>query len=135
MQTLPKSYIDKMNKLLKEDAANYFACFDKPSFNGLRVNTSKISVEQFKKQSPFKLEPIPWTTNGFYIDKNEKPAKHPYYFAGQYYLQEPSAMTPASLLPIKEGDFVLDMCAAPGGKSTELGAKLNGSGLLFFQRH
>ena len=59
-----------------------------------------------------------------------QPAKHPYYFAGLYYLQEPSAMTPANRLPIEAGDRVLDVCAAPGGKATELGAKLNGSGVL-----
>ena len=57
-------------------------------------------------------------------------AKHPYYFAGLYYLQEPSAMTPANRLPIEPGDRVLDVCAAPGGKATELGARLRGEGLL-----
>ena len=57
-------------------------------------------------------------------------AKDPYYYAGLYYLQEPSAMTPASVLPVKPGDRVLDLCAAPGGKSTELGAKLMGKGVL-----
>ena len=59
-----------------------------------------------------------------------QPAKHPYYFAGLYYIQEPSAMTPANVLPVEDGDVVFDMCAAPGGKSTELGAKLDRTGLL-----
>jgi NOL1/NOP2/fmu family ribosome biogenesis protein/23S rRNA U2552 (ribose-2'-O)-methylase RlmE/FtsJ len=74
---------------------------------------------------------VPWCPNGFYYDENvDKPSKHPYYFAGLYYIQEPSAMTPAATLPVDEGDRVLDICAAPGGKSTELMAKLNGTGIL-----
>ena len=85
---------------------------------GLRVNTAKISVEDFLKISPFELTPIPYVKNGFYYDgEKEQPAKHPYYFAGLYYLRDPSAMTPASRLPIEENDVVLDLCAAPGGKS------------------
>ena len=83
------------------------------------------------KISPFELTPIPYVKNGFYYDgEKEQPAKHPYYFAGLYYLQDPSAMTPASRLPIEENDVVLDLCAAPGGKATELAAKLHGTGLL-----
>ena len=82
------------------------------------------------KISPFELEPIPWIENGFYFHEEDKPAKHPYYFAGLYYIQEPSAMTPANVLPVEDGDVVFDMCAAPGGKSTELGAKLDRTGLL-----
>ena len=64
------------------------------------------------------------------ISSRQKPAKDPYYYAGLYYLQEPSAMTPAHVLPIEPGDRVLDICAAPGGKSTELAAKLKGKGVL-----
>ena len=74
---------------------------------------------------------MPWTKNGFYYDHRKyTPSKHPYYYAGLYYIQEPSAMTPASVLDIEDGDVVLDICAAPGGKSTELAAKLNGTGIL-----
>ena len=91
----------------------------------------KISVEDFLKISPWPLKKVPWIHNGFYYDGEKcQPAKHPYYFAGLYYLQEPSAMTPADRLPIEPGDRVLDVCAAPGGKATELGARLNGTGVL-----
>ena len=78
----------------------------------------------------YDLQPVPWIDNAFEYEDSVSPAKHPYYFAGMYYLQEPSAMTPANLLPIEPGDKVLDLCAAPGGKATELGAKLNHTGLL-----
>lgn len=130
-QNLPDKYIESMRELLGEDElAKYLESFNEPRLFGLRVNTSKISVEDFLKISPFKLTPVPWIPNGFYYEESDKPAKHPYYFAGLYYLQEPSAMTPAHVLPINEGERVLDLCAAPGGKSTELGARLNGTGLL-----
>ena len=127
---LPEEYLNSMKELLKDEYESYLQSFDEPRLYGLRVNTSKISVEDFLKISPFQLTPIPWISNGFYYNEEDKPAKHPFYFAGLYYLQEPSAMTPAYVLPIDKDDKVLDLCAAPGGKSTELGAKLNGTGLL-----
>ena len=128
---LPKLFEDNMITLLGDEFDDYKACLDKPMFHGIRINTMKISVEDFLKINPFHLKPVPWCDNGFYYDENlDKPSKHPYYFAGLYYIQEPSAMTPASVLPIEKGDRVLDICAAPGGKSTELAAKLNGTGVL-----
>ena len=127
---LPEQYLENMKELLGTDFDAYIESFNDSRLYGLRVNTMKISVEDFLKISPFKLTPIPWIENGFYYSDDDKPAKHPYYFAGLYYIQEPSAMTPANVLPVEEGDIVFDMCAAPGGKSTELGEKLNGSGLL-----
>ena len=128
---LPDRYLDSMKELLQDEYEDYLKSFDEPRLYGLRVNTAKISVEEFVKICPFKITPVPWITNGFYYDgENDKVSRHPYYFAGLYYLQEPSAMTPAYVLPVNKGDRVLDLCAAPGGKSTELGAKLNGTGLL-----
>lgn len=127
---LPENYIQQMKELLKDDFEAYMQSFEQERYYGLRINTNKISVEDFLKISPFPLEPIPWTDNGFYYPGDQKPAKHPYYYAGLYYLQEPSAMLPAQILPIEEGEYVLDTCAAPGGKSTELAAKLQNTGLL-----
>ncbi len=128
---LPIKFEEKMKALLGEEFSDYIKCYDEPRFYGLRVNTKKISVEKFKEICPFEIRPIPWIENGFYYDGDKvQPAKHPYYFAGLYYLQEPSAMTPANRLPIEPGDKVLDVCAAPGGKATELGAKLKGEGVL-----
>ena len=128
---LPKAFEEKMKLLLKEEFEDYIACYEEPRFYGLRVNTAKISVEEFKKICPFEIHPIPWIENGFYYDGDQiQPSKHPYYYAGLYYLQEPSAMTPANRLPVSPGERVLDVCAAPGGKATELGAKLAGDGVL-----
>lgn len=128
---LPQKYIDNMSDILDAtELEAYLNSFYDNRLYGLRVNTMKISVEEFLRISPFKLTPIHWIDNGFYYREEDKPAKHPYYYAGLYYIQEPSAMTPANVLPVDSGDIILDMCAAPGGKSTELGAKLNHSGLL-----
>ena len=128
---LPETFVNKMKRLLGGDYENYEKCFDLPRYYGLRVNTAKISVEKFLEIAPWPLRPVPWIENGFYYDGDlYQPARHPYYFAGLYYLQEPSAMTPASRLPVEPGDRVLDVCAAPGGKATELGARLNGTGIL-----
>ena len=128
---LPEQFETKMKDLLKEEFDEYIACYDEPRYYGLRVNTGKISPEEFEKICPFEIHPIPWIENGYYYDgENVVPSKHPYYFAGLYYLQEPSAMTPANRLPVEPGDKVLDVCAAPGGKATELGAKLKGEGVL-----
>ena len=128
---LPVAFTNKMKELLGNEYDEYIACYDETRLYGLRVNTKKISVEEFKKICPFEIKPIPWIENGFYYDGEKvQAAKHPYYFAGLYYLQEPSAMTPANRLPVEPGDKVLDVCAAPGGKATELGAKLKGEGVL-----
>lgn len=128
---LPKAFEDKMKDLLKDEYDAYIECYEEPRHYGLRVNTNKITVEDFLNIAPWDLEPIPWIDNGFYYDGDRvQPSRHPYYFAGLYYLQEPSAMTPANRLPIEPGDRVLDVCAAPGGKATELGAKLKGKGVL-----
>ena len=130
MEKLPQSYLDEAKDLFKEDYNDYLNSLSSIQMNGLRINTNKISVEDFLKISPFKLEKIPWTDDGFYFSEEDRPAKHPYYYAGLYYIQEPSAMLPAEILPIEENDIVLDACAAPGGKSLKLAYKLNNTGIL-----
>lgn len=128
---LPVQFCDEMKRILGDEYEQYLASMNESRRYGLRVNTAKISVEEFRRIAPFPLTPIPYIKNGFFYDGDSvQPAKHPYYFAGLYYLQDPSAMTPASRLPVEEGDVVLDLCAAPGGKATELAAKLRGTGLL-----
>ena len=128
--SLPQDFVEKMREQLGDELESFLACYKDPHRSGLRVNTLKITCEEFEKITPVKIRKVRWIPNGYYYDGDEQPAKHPFYYAGLYYIQEPSAMTPASLLPIREGARVLDLCAAPGGKTTELGARLNGKGVL-----
>lgn len=127
---LPESFIERMKEQLGDEAEEFFASFEKDFNRGLRVNTLKISVDEFLKISPFKLEPIPWTDDGFYYNPEELVTKHPHYYAGLYYIQEPSAMAPVNVLLPEEGDVVLDLCAAPGGKTTQIASMLRASGLI-----
>ena len=129
---LPESFEIQMKQLLGDGYDDYHAALRAPSHYGLRVNTAKISVEEFLRISLFELRPVPWCPSGFYYDPaREKPAKHPYYHAGLYYLQEPSAMLPGEVLEIEEGDVILDGCAAPGGKSTQIFSHMTDDCLLF----
>lgn len=124
---LPRKFEEEMKELLKEEYDKYLASFEEKPISSIRINEEK--VKDFLKISPFELEKIPFIHNGYYTS-DPNIGKHPYYDAGLYYIQEASAMTPAENLPIEEGDYVLDLCAAPGGKSTELLSKLHGTGLL-----
>ena len=130
LEQLPQEFLERMEHMLGEEYPAFLQSYEEPRKFGLRVNTMKISVKEFQRLAPFHLTPIPWIPNGFYYEREDDPARHPFYYAGLYYLQEPSAMTPASILPVMPGEHVLDLCAAPGGKATALGAKLAGEGLL-----
>lgn len=130
IERLSDKYLNKMKELLGDEYDDYLNSFNEKRIHSLRVNNAKISNEEFERICPFKIKRIPWIENGYYFDENDRPSKHPYYYAGLYYLQEPSAMTPANVLSIEKGDIVLDACAAPGGKSLELASKLGDSGLL-----
>ena len=115
---LPQIFVEQMKEILGPELPEYLESYEKPKFTGLRVNTSKISVEEFERISPFKtLRRVPWTPNGYYYTEEDAPTKHPYYYAGLYYIQEASAMLPAKLVNAQPGEKILDMCAAPGGKT------------------
>ncbi|MCP3794500.1 RsmB/NOP family class I SAM-dependent RNA methyltransferase [Paenibacillus sp. CH40] len=127
---LPTAFVKRMEQLLGDEFEAFMTAYDHTPHAGIRVNTLKIPVEDFKERSPFELRPIPWCATGFYIPHGTKPGLHPYYHAGLYYIQEPSAMSPVELLNVAQDEAVLDLCAAPGGKSTQIAAKLQGSGVL-----
>lgn len=127
---LPEAFINRMKDMLGEEAEDFLSSYQKERKYGLRVNTLKITCEEFEAICPFPIKKIPWIPNGYFYPSQVRPAAHPYYKAGLYYLQEPSAMTPAACLPILPGEAVLDLCAAPGGKATELAARLKGQGVL-----
>ena len=142
---LPRSYVDAMKELLEEDYDAYIKSLDEKPYVGIRTNLLKLEPEKLKEILDRDFKEIPWVKEGFYfeeergvlttpslsnIEKIKSISKNPYYFAGLYYIQEPSAMTPAMVAGIKPGDKVLDLCAAPGGKSTQAAAHLQGEGLL-----
>lgn len=128
--SLHPAFLERMQEMLGEEYDSFIKSYELPRTYGLRVNTSKISPETFEKMVPFPITPIPWITKGYFYPEEVRPSRCAFYQGGLYYLQEPSAMTPASVLPVDEGDYVLDLCAAPGGKATALGDALHGTGLL-----
>lgn len=103
---------------------------ENPPFTGIRINSAKENSKQHIFDVTGPLEGIAWCPDGFYADKSLISGNHPYHLCGLFYFQEPSAMTVAEAADIRKGDFVLDLCAAPGGKSTHILTKLNGTGLL-----
>ncbi len=117
---LPINFKESMKELLGREADELFGSYSDPAQSGLRVNTCKVTCEEFEKIAPFGIEKIPFICNGYYISDTDAWSKHPYYYAGLFYLQEPSAMLPASILPVDKENTVLDLCAAPGGKSTAM---------------
>ncbi len=123
---LPAAFRDQMAEQLGEEADAFLGSFSLKSSSGIRLNTAKLSKEEL----PFPMRRVPWCKNGYYIDGDAALSAHPYYYAGCYYIQEPSAMLPAVQLCVKPGELVLDLCAAPGGKATELALQLKGKGLL-----
>lgn len=100
-------------------------------YRGITVNTRVISTDEFIKNAPFKVGKSKFAAESFYISADEKAGLNPWYHAGLYYVQEPSASSAACILAPNPGDKVLDLCAAPGGKSAQLAAYLKGEGLLF----
>ena len=129
-EQLPEKFASRMEELLKEEYEAFLNSYDEKTFAGLRMNTLKITPEEYLEMTKQELEPVSWCPTGFYYNGSREYSKNALYHAGLYYIQEPSAMFPAQVLPVSEGDYILDMCAAPGGKSTALAAKLNGTGIL-----
>ena len=125
---LPELFLARMQRLLGTEYEAFLAAYDHPRNVGLRLNPLKTGLPPALAQ--FGLTPVPWAENGFYYDVQSRPGLSPYHDAGLYYLQEASAMAPAALLDPKPGERVLDLCAAPGGKSTQLAGKMQGRGLL-----
>lgn len=131
---LPEAFLLRMQETLGGEYPEFLASYDKPRAQALRLNQLKKteSGESMEKAltALFRMEKVPWAEKGFYYDADVRPGRHPYHEAGLYYVQEPSAMAPAGFLDVKPGEKVLDLCAAPGGKSTQIGAMLLGKGLL-----
>ena len=131
-QKLPAAFCARMKQLLGDDYSAFLASYEREMQRGLRINPVKTDTKTvLSALSDLPLRPIPYTELGFYLDCTEVgTGNHPLHHAGAFYLQEPAAMLPVASAVIEKGDFVLDVCAAPGGKSTQLAAAIGPDGLL-----
>ena len=127
-------FLDKMKALLGDDFDDFLKFYNSSGehYRGLRVNTLKCSVEKLEKLLDFDLKSAPFCSESFYIPNEiTSLGNNPLHHAGAFYIQEPSASSAVTMLDVQEGDYVLDLCAAPGGKSTQIAAKLNSKGFLW----
>lgn len=132
---LPIEFEKKMKAFLGNEWDDFLYSYDNNRFQALRFNTLKVQSpeERMRILKTLKISSdkrVSWANAAYYFDENVRPGKHPYHEMGLYYIQEPSAMSAAALLAPKPGMRVLDLCAAPGGKSTQLATYLGDSGLL-----
>lgn len=130
MMSLPKDFLDKMQELLQDEYDLFIKSYEQEKSLGLRLNLLKTDKDHFIKINHMHLTPIPWVLEGFFYQQADRPGKHPYHEAGVYYIQEPSAMSVGTFVGALPGERVLDLCAAPGGKSTHLASQLQNDGLL-----
>lgn len=132
---LPIEFEKKMKAFLGDEWDDFLYSYDNNRFQALRFNTLKVQSQEERMRILKVLgissdKRVSWANEAYYFDENVRPGKHPYHEMGLYYIQEPSAMSAAALLAPKPGMRVLDLCAAPGGKSTQLATYLGDSGLL-----
>lgn len=127
---IPPRYLERMRDLLGAEYPAFEAIYTQPPTHGLRVNTLKLTPAQFRAISPFPITPLPWSPAGFLVADETRPGKHPYHAAGLYYLQDPHAQAVAEILAPQPGEKVLDLAAAPGGKTTHLASRMQNQGLL-----
>lgn len=129
MKSLPIEFQERMKTLLGDEYDDFLKSYDEKSVRAFRVNTDKISLPEFEKLNIFSQEKIPYVENGFYFDYDGI-GNHPYHHAGMFYIQEPAAMVPVESIDIEPDWKVLDLCAAPGGKSSQIKNKLGEKGIL-----
>ncbi len=133
MSDFPEAFADRMKDMLGPEYDDFTESFKKPFHNAIRINTLKADPDKALSDMGADLVPVEWNETGFYFDKDKGKkyySSDPLYHAGLYYIQEASAMLPAKLADVHPGEKVLDLCAAPGGKSTAAGAALCGDGIL-----
>ena len=123
---LPEAFLERIKSQLGAEYPQFLASLERPRAVALRFNPLKGNAPQL----PFVGENVPWEPMGHYYDPTARPGLHPYHEAGVYYLQEASAMSAVALLDPREGERVCDLCAAPGGKTTQIAGKMAGKGLL-----
>ena len=123
---LPEAFLNRIQQQLGEEYEDFLASLERPRAVALRFNPLKGDAPEL----PFVLDPVPWEPRGYYYDPDSRPGLHIYHEAGVYYLQEASAMAPVALLDPQPGERICDLCAAPGGKTTQIAGRMNGEGFL-----
>ena len=127
---LPSRFIEIMKEMLKDEFDEFYQSYQTDTYTGIRINPKKENTNLFFNEYINPDDKIPWCPDGYYTNKQLINGNHPYHLSGMCYFQEPSAMSVVEALPINPDDFVLDLCAAPGGKATQVGTKLGDCGLL-----
>lgn len=123
---LPEAFLKRIHTQLGEEYEDFLRSLERPRAVALRFNPLKGEVPQL----PFVGQPVPWEPMGYYYDPDSRPGLHLYHEAGVYYLQEASAMAPVALLDPQPGERICDLCAAPGGKTTQIAGRMMGEGFL-----
>jgi len=123
---LPEAFLKRMETQLGEEYPAFLQSLERPRAVALRFNPLKGNIPQL----PFVQQQVPWEPQGYYYDPESRPGLHPYHEAGVYYLQEASAMSAVVMLAPMPGEWICDLCAAPGGKSTQIAGRMQGEGFL-----
>lgn len=132
-EKLPAAFVAGIKELTGEVLDEFLNSYNAPRTHGLRLNRLKSEEAEEAARSlvsMFNLTPVPWCADGYYYDESLRPGRHPYHAAGLYYIQEPSAMSAVELLDPQPGETILDLAAAPGGKTSHIASKMRGQGLL-----
>ena len=127
---LPIDFINRMEQDLGPDFHAFLRSYQENKISALRFNPIKADEKAKDTMSPMLTGAVEWSSNGYYYDEESRPGLHPYHAAGVYYIQDASAQLPVEMLKPEPGDFCLDLCAAPGGKSTQIAGYLMGQGIL-----
>jgi 16S rRNA C967 or C1407 C5-methylase (RsmB/RsmF family)/NOL1/NOP2/fmu family ribosome biogenesis protein len=130
LASLPDAWLSRMKLLFGSEFPAFAEALSQTALAGLRINELKAVFDDVRPLLPWPLRPVPWCPSGFLVDAEARPGRHPLHAAGVYYLQEPSAMAVVEALDVRPGQLVLDVAAAPGGKSTHIASKLQGAGVL-----
>lgn len=126
---LPEEFCNRMKDLVGEEFDDFIKSYDTQINRGIRINTLKCDDVETAAKTLGVNDRVDWCSTGFYAG-DDVSGRHPYHGAGVFYFQEPSAMCVAEHMPIGEDSKILDLCAAPGGKTTHIGARMKNRGLL-----